>query len=182
MKKVFRLVQFGANLAIIAIGFLLLFLSIEKYVIPPSIPLQNPFAASNTVVPNSPIGENLIGKVLPLQGVDWSEHDTTVVVYLSTKCHFCTESSPFYQRLALAQAKNNFKLIAVLPQNSDDAAKYLEANNIKVDRVLSSSLSSVGITGTPTLMLVSSSGVVFEFWRGKLDEKKEAAVLAKLAG
>jgi peroxiredoxin len=122
----------------------------------------------------------LIGRVLPLQGVDWSEKDTTVVLYLSTTCRFCNESAPFYQRLIASKTERDFKLVAVLPQSIDEATKYLASHNIKVDQVVSTSLSPTGITGTPTLMLVTKSGVISDSWRGKLDETKENEVFAKL--
>ena len=117
---------------------------------------------------------------MPLPNVDWKQNKTTVVLYLSTTCHFCNESSPFYQRLVQAKAKGDFKP-AVLPQNTDEAIKYLESHDVKVDQVLSASLASIGVTSTPTLMLVSEGGVVFASWRGKLDENKESEVIAKLS-
>ena len=72
--------------------------------------------------------------------------------------------------------KNGVRMVAVLPQNTDEAIRYLESHQIKVDQVLNASLSSIGVTGTPTLMLVNEDGVVSEFWRGKLNEEKQAEV------
>lgn len=181
MKKLFRIVQFGANLGIIVIGLLLTFIVLDRYVISPTKSDQNPVVASNTSSTTLPRANNLIGTVLPLQGVAWKESNMTVVLYLSTTCRFCSESSPFYQQLVKAKANNAFKLVAVLPQNTDEANKYLESLNIKVDQVLNSSLTSVGVTGTPTLMMVGEDGVIIDSWRGKLDEKKEGEVFAKLS-
>ena len=182
MKKLFRIVQFGANLGIIVIGFLLMFIVLDQYIISPKKSDLNPMiatSASSSRLPDTN-GESLIGTVLPLNGVNWKESNTTVVMYLSTTCHFCSESVPFYQRLVKEKAKNNFKLVPVLPQNENEASEYLESHNVKVDQILSSPLASSGITGTPTLLLAGSDGTVVGFWRGKLNDKKEAEVLLEL--
>jgi len=41
-------------------------------------------------------------------------------------------------------------------------------------------LQKVGISGTPTILLVDKKGVISDLWVGKLTEEKEAEVLAKL--
>ncbi|MGH9821074.1 MAG: peroxiredoxin family protein [Pyrinomonadaceae bacterium] len=118
---------------------------------------------------------------MPLQ-VDWEANKTTVVLNLSTTCHFCSESTGFYRRLVQAKGPNNFKLVAVFPQTQEEAQKYLDSHQIKVDQIISSSLASIGVTGTPTVLLVSKGGLVFASWRGKLDENGEAEVLSKISG
>jgi hypothetical protein len=67
-------------------------------------------------------------------------------------------------------------------QSEDEAREYLDRHEIKVDEVRSDSLRSIGVTGTPTILLVNENGVVSNYWRGKLSPEKEAEVLAKLAG
>lgn len=178
-KKIFRAVQFGANIGIIAIALVLAFLIVDRFVISRD---SEPIIVGSTLPSIPEAGpQNLIGKVIPLNEVDWEQNGTTVILYLSTTCRYCTESSPFYQRLKAAKAGNNFRLVAVFPQDINESTKYLEILNFRADQILSASLNSIGVTGTPTLMLVTENGVVYEAWRGKLKEDVENEVLAKLA-
>ena len=182
MKKLFRLVQFAANFAIIISVLLLTFVVVDRYVISPKAPDQTVAATSATTAPAPKMPDrSLSGTVLPLKDAKWTEGQTTVVLYLSTGCHFCAESTGFYQRLIAEKANKTFKVIAVFPQSVEDGNKYLESHNIKVDQVVSNTLASTGITGTPTLMFVTEGGVVFDAWRGKLDDAGEKEVLERLS-
>src|SRR5204863_9489624 len=39
------------------------------------------------------------GTKISLAGLDWSKSPRTLLMALSTTCHFCSESAPFYQKL-----------------------------------------------------------------------------------
>ena len=100
---------------------------------------------------------------------------------LSTGCHFCTESASFYKELVQKRAKQgNIRLIAVLPQPVDAGRKYLSDLGIAVDDVRQLAPNSLGVHGTPTLLLVNKDGVVTDSWRGKLSPDKELEVMARL--
>ena len=71
-------------------------------------------------------------------------------------------------------------MVAVLPQAVDDSRKYLEGEGVHVDDIKQTQLSTIGVTGTPTLLLVDGSGKVADAWQGKLQPEQEAAVLAVL--
>src|SRR6202044_401626 len=117
-------------------------------------------------VPSRPvqIGANM--KHLSL-GVDWSANNRTLLLALQTNCHFCTESAPFFRRLAAASV-GNARTVAVLPQSPDAAKQYLDGLGVRVDEIKQASLPGIGVTGTPTLMLVDSSGFVRGAWTGVL--------------
>jgi len=51
---------------------------------------------------------------------------------------------------------------------------------IAVDEVRQATPSSLGIRGTPTILLVNKDGVITSSWRGKLPTEKEAEVMARL--
>jgi hypothetical protein len=57
----------------------------------------------------------------------------------------------------------------------------LEQLGVSVDEVKQFSLEKIGVSGTPTLLLVDTSGVVKNFWVGKLSPEQEATVLSVLA-
>lgn len=118
----------------------------------------------------------LPGTKLSVTGVDWAKNGQTLLVAVSNKCHFCTESAPFYQRLARQHVKT--KLVAILPQPVDEGRKYLASMNVNVDEIHQAALTQIGIRGTPTLILLDSSGAVVQSWRGRLTPDKEAEVLA----
>jgi thiol-disulfide isomerase/thioredoxin len=114
-----------------------------------------------------------------LPGVDWAGNKRTLVLALSTKCHFCTESAPFFQRIQKEAAKN-VKMLAVLPQAVDGGRKYLEGEGVHVDDVEQAQLSTIGVTGTPTLLPVDGAGKVADVWQGKLQPDDEEKVIATL--
>lgn len=178
--------QFLANIAIIVIAFAVIFVVVKQYILSPTAVITSmaPRTVANpdksaglaTAAPATPVG-----KTIPIEGVNWKEKKQTLVLYLSTTCRYCNESVPFYQRLIKEKSEQGFEIVAILSQNPDEAESYLEKQNLKVAQVFSSSLSSLGVTATPTPLLVNPEGVVLDFWRGKLNPDKEAEVLAKLS-
>lgn len=158
----------------------------KQYVLSPPLAISN--NAANTVRSidqsanrTTPTRSSPVGKNLPLENVNWKENKKTLVFYISTTCHFCNESVPFYQKLIKENSKNGITLVAVLPQEIYEAKRYLKSENLEIQRVYNASFESVGITGTPTLLLVDSEGVVSDLWRGKLSPDKESDVLSKLS-
>ena len=122
-----------------------------------------------------------VGSKIELAGVDLASEDRTLLLVLQKGCHFCTESGPFYQRLAREAASrgNRVKLLAVLPQDEDEGRKYLSDLGVPVERVKQSSLGKLDVTGTPTLIMLDR-GKVSDVWVGKLPGESEAEVLSKL--
>lgn len=121
------------------------------------------------------------GTKLSVPGVDWEKNERTLLLVLSTSCRFCTESSPFYQRLAQEKAKKGrVGLVAVLPQSVGDSQKYLNDLGVSVDDIKQANLDAVEVRGTPTLIMADRTGAVVESWVGKLPAEAEAEVLNRL--
>ncbi|MGH9947306.1 MAG: TlpA family protein disulfide reductase [Pyrinomonadaceae bacterium] len=185
MKKAFRVVQFASNIGILVLTVLAVFAAIRLYV---TTEPKSPQAGINsrrennsekqTLTKTAP--ENILGKTVPLDAINWKNNGTTLILYLSTTCRYCNESIPFYQRLKKEWPKSVPKVVALFLQDDDEATKYLDSKSLIVDGVVSGSLRSIGITGTPTLLLVDENGVVTDIWRGKLSSEKENEVIAKL--
>jgi thioredoxin-related protein len=113
--------------------------------------------------------------------VDWSNNNQTLLLVLQKGCHFCTESAAFYQRLVRETAGHgNIHLIAVLPQATDESKKYLDDLGVAIEEVKQATPDSIGVPGTPTLILVNDQGVVMTSWVGKLSADDEAKVLRRL--
>ncbi len=112
----------------------------------------------------------LVGQTITLSGVQFGQQSKTLVLAISTNCHFCRDSEPFYKDL-VARSQGRVKIVAVLPESLDEAEPYIRRTIAPSIQVVSSRLDSIGVTGTPTLMLIDSSGKVQQAWVGKLDDK-----------
>lgn len=157
-----------ANLATILVSLLLSVVLIKVFLLPQSAP-----------APSRPQPRAGMSLKQSLPGVDWAKNKRTLVLAISTQCHFCTDSAPFFQRIQNEKAKD-LKLVAVLPQAVDEGRKYLEGEGVHVDDVKQATLNAIGVTGTPTLLLVDGKGTVAQVWEGKLQPDQEGGVLAVL--
>lgn len=120
------------------------------------------------------------GTKISLPGIDWKKSDRTLLLALSTMCHFCTESAPFYHRIH-QQKRDDVRLVAFFPQPVQESRIYLNKLGITVDDVVQGSLSSAGVSGTPTLLLIDSQGMVINSWVGKLSDDVAANVCANVS-
>lgn len=75
---------------------------------------------------------------------------------------------------------SNIRLVAVLPDTLDQSQQYLSYLGVSVNEVRQASLKSIGVGGTPTLILVDKDGQVAVSWIGKLPPGKEVEVLKRL--
>jgi peroxiredoxin len=186
MKKTFRQVQFLSYIATIVIALLLGFIVVKQSFFSSSESADNiarqrpvniaPQAPQRPVAPATPVG-----KAVPLQNVNWKENKKTLILYVSAACRYCTESAPFYQRLVKENSSKDVKIVAVLTQPVEEAKEYLKKHNVNIEEVHSASFSSIGVSATPTLLLVNEDGVISDYWRGRLQADKETEVLAKLS-
>jgi Redoxin len=183
MNKFAQKLEIASHLAILIVAILIGIVLVKNYILPTSKTSLSadqkapaaPQAASAPIAPPS------VGKPLSLSGVDWQKNGQTLVMALAAGCRFCTESSPFYKQLAERRAKQGtFQPVAVLPQPVDEGKKYLGELGIAVDDVRQLTPSSIGVRGTPTLLLVNKDGVVTDEWVGKLPPPKEAELLSRL--
>jgi len=121
------------------------------------------------------------GSKVSLHDIDWEKNGQTLLLVLDTGCQYCTASAPFYQELVRKTAHNRrVQLIAALPQEIRNSKQYLSELNVPIDDIRQSSLTALGVKGTPTLILIDSKGEVMQSWPGKLSPEKEREVLLKL--
>lgn len=158
-----------ANIAIIIIALLLAGVLVKNYLLPRASVASRTDRPATAIKPGSKIN---------LPGEDWAMNGRTLLLGLSNTCHFCSESAPFYQRLT--QKRGGIRLVAVLPQTTDEGRKYLQGLGVAVDDVRQVTFDSLGINGTPTLILVNNAGIVTDVWQGKLMADEELKVLSRL--
>ncbi|MET0647651.1 MAG: hypothetical protein ABW208_13625 [Pyrinomonadaceae bacterium] len=166
MNKLKRGVEFFANVAIIVVAVAICAVLVRQYVLPGAEPASERPA---------------VGSKVELNGVDLSSGGKTLLIVLQEGCRFCTESGPFYQRLAreAATRAREVKVVAVLPQDPDEGRRYLSTLGVPDVEVTQASLTALEVDGTPTLIMVSD-GTVSDVWVGKLDAAEESQVLGKL--
>ena len=170
MSSFYRKVELLANVAIVTLAILFGAVLVRRYL------LHSPATA---IRPQQSTIE--VGRKIQISGYDWALSEQSLVFVLSTGCHFCTASGPFYQRLAqVSRGQSGLHLMAVLPQSPDESKQYLDRLGLNVDDIKQASPNSLGATGTPTLILVDRNGVTIKVWAGELPPSIEEEVLSTI--
>jgi thiol-disulfide isomerase/thioredoxin len=157
------------SIAIIAVAILIGIVLVKNYIFNSKPKGDEGVAANNQIK---------IGTTISLSDINWKENGFTLLLAISSTCHFCSESAPFYQRLA--QQRRDFQFIAVSLETVGESQKYLNQLGVSLDKVMQVPFDSLGIRGTPTLVLVDNNGVVTDVWVGKLTSGEEDAVMSRL--
>lgn len=173
-----------ANAAIIVVAVLLGLVLINNHLIERTHSDQKELSSDSTP-PKQVSGYKtvssqsfLLGSKLTLPDIEWPRDDQTLVLALSNTCRFCTESATFYQQLI--RERGNVRTIAVLPQAVGESRKYLGGLNVRVDHIKQMTLQSIGVEGTPTLILLDRNGAVLDSWVGKLSSTDQSRVLSRM--
>ncbi|HEY7403659.1 MAG TPA: redoxin family protein [Candidatus Angelobacter sp.] len=138
------------------------------------------FVRNYTQRHNDPQRTVALGSKFALKNVDWQTGGKNLVFAVSTTCHYCTESAPFYRKLVEQCKQQHVHTVAVLPQTPAEAQAYLAGEGVTVDEIRQAPLSDLDIAGTPTLVLVDHTGIVKNVWVGKLPSAKEDDVVTTL--
>jgi thiol-disulfide isomerase/thioredoxin len=165
-SRLVRGIETSANVAIILAAVLLATVLVKQHLLD-----------GTRTQASSPQPGVAVGAQLTTPDVDWSGNKRTLLLVLSTTCHFCSESAPLYQRLV---KESGVRPIAVVPQSVAEGRLYLNRLGVPVGDVRQLSLDSIGVSGTPTLLLVDDAGHVSGKWVGKLDPDREAELLEQV--
>lgn len=122
------------------------------------------------------------GEAVSVDGLQLAEgKDSTVLLFVRSSCQFCTASMPFYARLrqqmAASGGAERLRLVIVTTDDRDTASSYLAQHRLTVDQLLASARFPDKVWATPTLVVVSSTGVVKGAWTGQLNAARELEVL-----
>ena len=137
---------------------------------------------SGGLAPAAQTDNRLQGTNLHINGVKWDNADKTLVMALSTQCHFCQESVPFYKELTASPAVKSRRVmvVTVFPQQQSEAESFVKTSEIRADSVLSMPLQTLGTSSTPTLFLVNRAGKVEKLWIGVLSPSQRKDLLGEL--
>ena len=190
--KLARALEIATNLSIIVVALVGTTVLIKNYLLRPNVPATSenkPVAVDRSALrpqenprPDRPAPTGpATGTQISVPGVNWSDSEETVLLALSSRCHYCTESAPFYQKLTRElAAQKNVRVVAVFPQEVGQGKKYLDDLNVPVTQVIQAQLDSLGVKGTPTLLIVDKSGTVRQSWVGRLTAERETEVLSRI--
>lgn len=170
MSNVYKRAELAANVAIV-VAALILGVAIAKQYLTGDSPQTS---RENSAVISA-------GTKILLPGIDWARSRRTILVAISKNCRYCAESAPFYKRLIEESAKlGDVRVVAVFPQETNESQRYLQDLGILIDEVKSASFNSLGVKGTPTLILADDTGAVVNSWVGMLSSEEEHRVLSSL--
>jgi hypothetical protein len=134
--------------------------------------------------PQAPAPPNQVkaGDRVSLPNVKLGPGDT-IVLALREGCHFCESSMPLYKQLvAAAQSAKGKRVVAVLPEAADKGRSYLHSLGVDISDVYSLPLGQIQVTGTPTLLLLSESGIVKRAWYGQQPAEQNARIVRDILG
>ncbi|MGH9759756.1 MAG: hypothetical protein ACREAC_02825, partial [Blastocatellia bacterium] len=140
MKGLTGKVETAANIAVIAVALFLAW-SVCRYYFG-----VGPKASVDTKLAS--------GQKIHLNGIDWEGNHKTFLVAVAPGCGFCEQSASFFRLLAKEiDSDRHCRLVFLLPQSADDAAGYLDTLGVGGRTFIKASFKSLGIAGTPTIVL-----------------------------
>jgi hypothetical protein len=120
------------------------------------------------------------GALMPsIAGVDFEAKEKTLILALNVNCVFCEKSLPFYERLLKNEQRQGYRsqTVAVFPNKEAEVVDYVRLNRLRVKAIPDFDFSSIGVGGTPTLLLVNEDGTLINSWAGQLSGEGEEEVL-----
>jgi hypothetical protein len=166
-------IEVATNIGILVLTLLGSYVLIRHYILGTKSPDQN----QSVMARRAPVP----GTRISLPGVDWAQSGRTMLFVLSTSCQFCKASMPFYKKLVDESKKiKDIRFVALLPQERDQALKYLTDMGIGIQEIQQSTPNAIGASAFPTLILVDKTGTIKKSWVGKLSPVQEAEVVHEL--
>jgi hypothetical protein len=163
MRRWIRLIKVAALVVLIVLAVLLTTNVIGRL-----------FVSNETTVANKRL---TVGNRFLLAGQDWARYERTLILVLDKGCKFCLHSAPFYKKITdEAVLHQQLGLIAVFPHSVEEGRSYLRSINVNIPHVQQASLSSIGVRGTPAVILIDRDGVVKGLWVGQLSRQFEVVV------
>jgi thiol-disulfide isomerase/thioredoxin len=179
-KRFLKKIEVVANVAVVAVSLLVGLVIIRSYLLPAG--WSKATSASTITDPSTNLKKPSRlqpGSSVKVDGIEWQKSEQTLVLALSTTCHFCSESAPLYQKIARERG-NGTRIVAVFPQDTANSTEYLQKLALNVDQVVKAPLGSIGVSGTPTLILINREGAVLESWIGKLPAIEESKLISRI--
>ena len=114
-----------------------------------------------------------------LPGYSWSSYPKTLVIAIRKGCPYCDASMPFYRQLGEQEKSNVLRahVLVVMPNDEAYGSSLLEKNDVEVQGIFGQKLAALNVSGTPTVLLLDSSGRIEREWIGQLTPRGEKEVM-----
>jgi hypothetical protein len=115
----------------------------------------------------------------PLPGYSWSSYPKTLVIAIRRGCPYCDASMSFYRQLGEQEKSNVLRahVLVVMPNDASYGSRLLEKNDVEVQGIFGQELDALNVSGTPTVLLLDSSGHIEREWVGQLSPRAEKEVM-----
>ena len=126
-------------------------------------------------------GPELVGRRIAVPGLNLPKSSgLALVVAIRSDCHFCVESLPFYREVDRRRkaGRASVPLFFVSSEPAERLRAFIEGADISPDGTISVDFRAIGVSGTPTLAVVDSAGIVKRAFYGKLTEQNGGDLLA----
>ncbi len=123
----------------------------------------------------------LLGQTLaPPPGYSWNSYPKTLVLALRRSCPYCKASLPFYKQLGDLENSGVLHSHLLVVMRSDESAgrSFLKTGDVEVQGIFGIDFDDLKVPGTPTLLLLNSSGVIEHAWVGQLTPRMEKDVIS----
>lgn len=110
--------------------------------------------------------------------VDFTASPRTVILFVQSRCRFCTESMSFYKDILdkRAHLAPQLRIVALTPEEPQVTHNYLESHGVSVDEVIQTEITGTRFLGTPTVLSIDHSGMIEGVWLGRLTAEQEQSV------
>ena len=130
-----------------------------------------------------PTEKDLTGKRLELTDLDNVDRQGAAVLFISSHCHFCDASMPFYERLVALERESQPKhvpLVIISREPVRDIEEHLASHHVVADHIYQVPSTFTLLRGTPTILFVDKAGMIQHVFMGQLNSAKEKQVLELL--
>ncbi|HYR30159.1 MAG TPA: hypothetical protein VEU30_16960 [Thermoanaerobaculia bacterium] len=171
MKRFTTIADVLANLVIIVLGVVVIVLLYQRFTAKEEPHTHAQPANAGRPTPAAPVvGQNVdVGLRFVV-----APH---LVVAMSSRCAFCDESVP--ELKALLPKLGETTVVFAFPQR-DEPQPYLEKSGLSQAHVWSGDFRSIGVRGTPTVLLVDGQRRLVSFWEGRLTPARSQEIVARL--
>lgn len=169
MKRFTTVADVLANLIIVGLGVVVIVLLYQRFTAE-----EEPHTHTTVTQPARPPAPAIGQKVDAGVKLADSPH---LVIAMSSGCGFCDDSVPELKKMLPKLGNTN--VVYAFPQR-DNPRQYLEKSGLPTEHAWSGDFRSIGVRGTPTVLLVDRQRRIAAFWEGRLTPARSQEILAKL--